>query len=140
MIDRPISSPGPSWRPRISAAAALVAAGLVLGVSWVALGRLSLPASGTVVGGALAWRLSRGRLPLLTFAGAVFGTGIGVSLHAGTHSWSGRPVASPELLMHLARDAAIGSLIGLVAIAPLILASFRGNSNRSTGDGRRSPG
>lgn len=132
MIDHTTSSRGPSWQPRISAASALVAGGLVLVVSYLALGRLSLPAAGTFVGGALAWRLSRGVFPLLTFAGAVFGSGIGVSLHAGTHSWSGRPIASPELLIHLARDAAWGSLIGLVAITPLILASFRGDPNRTT--------
>jgi hypothetical protein len=132
MIDHSRSSRGSSWPPRISAGTALVAGGLVVAMSYVALGRLSLPAVGTFAGGVLAWRLSRGIFPLLTFAGAVFGSGIGVSLHAGTHSWSGRPVATPDLLMHLARDAAIGSLIGLVAIAPLIAASFSDDQSRPT--------
>ncbi len=101
----------------------VVTGGCVLIAARILLPHVPISAATTLAATTFGYRLSRRCYLVLAFTGALFGIGIGASIHA-FFVVGGRTITG-ALARHVAEEALLGGLLGLACCIPLFIAAYR---------------
>jgi EamA domain-containing membrane protein RarD len=101
----------------------VAAGGCALIAARFLLPHVPISAATTLAATTFAYRLSRRCYALLALTGALFGVGIGASIHA--YFIVGDRAIDGALVRHVANEALLGGLLGLACCIPLFIAAHR---------------